>query len=899
MEKNLAKNLAKNYNPKEFEDRIYADWESKGAFRAEVDPSKKPYTIMMPPPNITGQLHMGHALDQTLQDVLIRWKRMQGFSALWLPGSDHASIATEVKVVDKIREDEGLTKEDLGREEFLKRAWQWKEIYGGKITAQVRKLGNSCDWERERFTMDEGCNKAVVETFIQLYNKGLIYRGNRLINWCPVCGTSISDAEVEHEDKNGLYWYFRYPGVDGGEDIVVATSRPETMFGDVAIAVHPKDKRYTHMIGKKVILPIVGLEIPIIADSYPDPEKGTGAVKITPAHDPNDFEVGERHNLERPSCINNDATMNSLAGKYEGMDRFECRKAWVADLAAGGYLVKTEEKVIPSGECYRCHTIIESMLSDQWFVSMEELAKPAIQAVKDKLVEHVPERFEKIYLHWLENIRDWCISRQLWWGHRIPAYYCDDCGELMVQAEAPTKCSTCRSTNIRQDEDVLDTWFSSGLWPFSTLGWPEETEDFKYFYPTDVLVTGYDIIFFWVVRMVFSAIEMTGKVPFKHVYVHGLVRDAEGRKMSKSLGNGIDPLEVIDQFGADALRFMLMTGISPGNDMRFKLDKLEASRNFVNKLWNASRFVIMNLQDEDGNFKETPASLEGLELRDEDKWILSRVNEAVKEVTHNLDKFELSLAGQKVYEVIWNEYCDWYIELVKARLYGDDEADKTVVRAVLVKTLKDMLKMLHPFTPFITEEIFSHLPKGEGNADNPHGFLMKESWPVYEYALEYPEEVEKLELAMEAIKNIRNIRAEAEAAPGRKLRAVILAHGEDMEDIKAGERYIMSLANITEIIFTKDKKQVPEEVMSAVVGRIEIFIPLDDLLDYKAEFDRLTKEKKRLEEEVARVKGKLSNQGFVAKAPEKVILEEKEKQSKYEDMLEKVGARLEMVSKKL
>ncbi len=895
----MEKNLAKTYNPKDFEDRIYADWESKGAFKAKVDPNKKPYTIMMPPPNITGQLHMGHALDQTLQDVLIRWKRMQGFSALWLPGSDHASIATEVKVVDKIREEEGLTKEDLGREEFLKRAWEWKEIYGGKITDQVRKLGNSCDWDRERFTMDEGCNKAVIETFVQLYNKGLIYRGNRLINWCPICGTSISDAEVEHEDKNGLYWYFRYPGVNGGEDIVVATSRPETMFGDVAIAVNPKDKRYTQLIGKKVIIPIVGLEIPIIEDTYPDPEKGTGAVKITPAHDPNDFEVGERHHLQSPCCINNDATMNSLAGKYEGMDRFECRKAWVAELEAGGYLVKTEEKVIPLGECYRCHTIIEPMLSDQWFVSMEELAKPAIEAVKNKTVEHVPERFEKIYLHWLENIRDWCISRQLWWGHRIPAYYCDDCGELMVQTEAPVSCSKCGSEKIRQDEDVLDTWFSSGLWPFSTLGWPEETEDYKYFYPTDVLVTGYDIIFFWVVRMVFSAFEMTGKAPFKHVYVHGLVRDGQGRKMSKSLGNGIDPLEVIDQYGADALRFMLMTGISPGNDMRFQIEKLEASRNFANKLWNASRFVIMNLQDDNGAFKETPETLENLALRDEDKWMLSKVNEAIRDVTNNLDKFELSLAGQKIYEVIWNEYCDWYIELVKGRLYGSDEEDKVVVRAVLVKVLKDMLKMLHPFTPFITEEIFSYLPKGEIIYDNPHGFLMKEIWPVYNTEQEYPQEVKKLEAAMEVIKSIRNIRAEVEAAPSKKLRAVILAQGADLEEIRAGERYMKSLANITEILFTTDKGQVPEEVMSAVIGGIEVFVPLDDLLDYQAEFDRLTKEKKKLEEEVSRVKSKLTNQGFVAKAPEKVIEEEKEKQLRYEDMLVKVGSRLDIVSKKL
>lgn len=904
----MEKNLAKTYNPKDFEERIYEEWEVKGAFRAEVDKDKKPYTIVMPPPNITGQLHMGHALDQTLQDVLTRWKRMQGYSALWLPGSDHASIATEVKVVEKIRNEEGKEKEDLGREEFLKRAWAWKEEYGGRITKQCRKLGDSCDWERERFTMDEGCNKAVNEMFVRLYEKGLIYRGNRLINWCPECGTSLSDAEVEHEDKNGKYWYFRYPAADGGEGIVVATSRPETMFADEAIAVHPDDERYKDMVGKKVILPIVGKEIPVIADTYPDPEKGTGAVKITPAHDPNDFEVGERHNLERPSCINDNATMNELAGKYAGMERFECRKTWVADLEAAGFLVKTEEKVIPSGECYRCHTVIEPMLSDQWFVKMEELAKPAIEVAKNGKLEHVPERFEKIYLHWLENIRDWCISRQLWWGHRIPAYYCEECGEMIVSRTAPDKCSKCGSTKLRQDEDVLDTWFSSALWPFSTLGWPEKTPELEYFYPTDVLVTGYDIIFFWVVRMVFAALETTGESPFKYVYVHGLVRDAEGRKMSKSLGNGIDPLEIIDQCGADALRFMLMTGISPGNDMRFKEDKLESSRNFANKLWNASRFVIMNLQDEEGNFKEMAcdgAGLDQLALRDEDKWIIARVNDAVQYVTNAMDKFDLSLAGQRVYEVIWNEYCDWYIELVKGRLYGDDEEDKKVARYVLVRALKDMLKLLHPFMPFITEEIWSYLPKSEKEASdakavgNPDNFLIKGSWPVFDTALTFEEEVKKLDMAMESIRAIRNIRAEAEAAPSRKLRAIIASTGKDLEYIKAGERYIMSLANITEINFTENKSEVPEEVMSAVIGAVELFIPLDDLLDYKAEFERLTKEKARLEGEVKRVVGKLSNQGFVAKAPEKVINEEKEKQAKYEDMLAKVTARLALVEKKL
>ncbi|WP_312353468.1 valine--tRNA ligase [Aminipila sp.] len=904
----MEKNLAKTYNPKDFEERIYTKWEETGTFRAERDADKKPFTIVMPPPNITGQLHMGHALDHILQDVLTRWKRMQGYSALWLPGSDHASIATEVKVVEKIREEEGIEKEALGREEFLKRAWAWKEEYGGRITKQCRKLGDSCDWDRERFTMDEGCNKAVNEMFVRLYEKGLIYRGNRLINWCPECGTSLSDAEVEHEDKNGKYWYFRYPAADGGEGIVVATSRPETMFADEAIAVHPDDERYKELIGKKVILPIVGKEIPVIADTYPDPEKGTGAVKITPAHDPNDFEVGERHNLDRPSCINDDATMNGLAGKYAGMNRFECRKAWVADLEEAGFLVKTEEKVIPSGECYRCHTVIEPMLSDQWFVKMDELAKPAIEVAKNGKLEHVPERFEKIYLHWLENIRDWCISRQLWWGHRIPAYYCEECGELMVARTAPDKCSKCGSKKLRQDEDVLDTWFSSALWPFSTLGWPEKTPDLEYFYPTDVLVTGYDIIFFWVVRMVFSALETTGEAPFKYVYVHGLVRDAEGRKMSKSLGNGIDPLEVIDQYGTDALRFMLMTGITPGNDMRFKEDKLEASRNFANKLWNASRFVIMNLQDEDGNFREMACDCEGLEklaLRDEDKWIIARVNDAVQYITNTMEKFDLSLAGQRAYEVIWNEYCDWYIELVKGRLYGDDEEDKKIARYVLVRVLKDMLKLLHPFMPFITEEIWSFLPKSDkerekaAEAVNSEHFLIKESWPVFDEAYTYEEEVNKLEMAMETIRAIRNIRAEAEAAPSRKLRAILVASGKNLEYIQAGERYIKALGNITEITFTENKSEVPEEVMSAVMGAVELFIPLDDLLDYKAEFERLTKEKARLEGEVKRVASKLSNEGFVAKAPEKVISEEKEKQIKYEDMLLKVTARLALVEKKL
>jgi len=891
----MEKNLAKTYDPKEFENRIYEAWENSGAFQPEGDPAKETFTIVMPPPNITGQLHMGHALDHTLQDVLIRWKRMQGFDTLWLPGTDHASIATEVKVADKIRTEEGKTKEELGREEFLKRAWEWKEAYGGKITEQCRKLGDSCDWERERFTMDEGCNKAVTQFFVKLYEKGLIYKGNRIINWCPSCGTSLSDAEVEHEDKNGKYYYFRYPAEDGGEGIVVATSRPETMFGDVAIAVNPEDDRYKELVGKNVILPLVNRVIPVIADPYPDMEKGSGAVKITPAHDPNDFEVGKRHNLEELCCINADATMNEEAGKYKGMDRYECRKAWVADLAEAGYLVKTEDMVIPTGECYRCKDVVEPRLSEQWFVKMEELAKPAMEAAAKGDLVHVPERFEKIYLHWLEEIKDWCISRQLWWGHRIPAYYCEDCGEIMVSAATPMLCTKCGSSKVHQDEDVLDTWFSSALWPFSTLGWPEKTADLAHFYPTNVLVTGYDIIFFWVVRMVFSALEMTGEVPFKYVYVHGLVRDGEGRKMSKSLGNGIDPLQVIDQYGADALRFMLTTGISPGNDLRFKLDRLESCRNFANKLWNASRFVIMNLLDEEGNMKELASKdvdISTLALADEDKWILSRVNDAVAEATGNMDRFDLALAGQKVYELIWNEYCDWYIELVKQRLYGEDEADKLVVRTVLVKCLKDMLTLLHPFMPFITEEIYSHLPQTEG-------MLIAADWPVYSEALKYEESSKRMELAMDMIRCIRNIRAEAEAAPSRKLRAVVLADGEGTEKIRSAEKHIMTLAGLTEVSYIQEKSLVPEEVMSGVVEGIEVYIPLDDLLDYKAEYQRLEKEKARLEGEVQRICAKLDNPGFTAKAPEQVVAVEREKVEKYKDTLQKVTERLALVERKL
>lgn len=898
MEDNKKNNLDKTYSPKDFENRIYEAWEKAGAFKADRDPNKKPYTIVMPPPNITGQLHMGHALDQTLQDVLTRWKRLQGYSALWLPGSDHASIATEVKVVEKLREKEGKEKEEIGREAFLERAWEWKRIYGNRITKQCRKLGDSCDWDRERFTMDEGCDKAVKAMFIKLYRKGLIYRGNRLINWCPECGTSLSDAEVEHEDSQGSYWYFRYPAVDGGEGIVVATSRPETMFGDVAIAVNPSDERYKELIGSMVILPLNGREIPVIADEYPDPAKGTGAVKITPAHDPNDFEVGQRHNLGSPSCIRPDATMNEMAGKYAGMDRYQCRKAWVFDLEAAGYLVKTEELTIPVGGCYRCSTVVEPMLSDQWFVDMKELAKPAMDVVVDGRLTHVPERFTKIYMHWLESIRDWCISRQLWWGHRIPAYYCDDCGEIMVQDTEPTECIKCGSRNIRQDEDVLDTWFSSALWPFSTLGWPEETEDLKYFYPTNVLVTGYDIIFFWVVRMVFSAMEMTGECPFSHVYVHGLVRDADGRKMSKSLGNGIDPLEVIDGYGADALRFMLITGITPGNDMRFIEKKVESARNFANKLWNASRFVIMNLQDEKGAF--LPMAEGVMDLKDEDKWIMSCLNNGIKYVTETMERFDLALAGQKVYDLIWNEYCDWYIEIIKGRLYGEDEKDKMVARRVALDVLKDMLRLLHPFMPFITEEIWSCLPKeGEVKEGNPEGFLIKDCWPEFLHQDLYSKESLRLERAKEAIRALRNIRREAQAAPSKALSAYIVTKGEEAETYRAGERYIKKLANITEIIYTETKNNLPAESMSSVITGAEIVVALDDLTNYAAEMERLTKEKKKLEYETARCNKMLENPGFTKKAPPAKIEEERKKLGNYQEMVEKVQLRLSELEKKL
>lgn len=879
----MENNLNKNYNPKAFEERLYEKWEKSGAFRGVRDKNKKTYTIAMPPPNITGQLHMGHALDHTLQDVLMRFRRMQGYDALWVPGSDHASIATEVKVVEKIMTDEGKTKEELGREEFLKRAWQWKETYGGKITEQCRKLGDSCDWERERFTMDEGLSKAVVEFFVRLYEQDLIYRGNRIINWCPDCGTSLSDAEVEHDDKNSKYYYFRYPGADGGNGIVVATSRPETMFGDVAIAVNPKDDRYKDLIGTEVVLPIVGKVIPIISDDFPDPEKGTGAVKITPAHDPNDFEVGQRHGLDQPVCIDEDAKMTRLAGKYEGMDRYECRTAWVKELTDAGYLDKIEDMVIPVGECYRCRTAVEPMLSEQWFVAMESLAKPAMEVAHNGELTHVPKRFEKTYLRWLEEIRDWCISRQLWWGHRIPAYYCDDCNEIMVARNKPEVCTKCGSKNIRQDEDVLDTWFSSALWPFSTLGWPEKTPDLEHYFPTDVLVTGYDIIFFWVVRMVFSSLAMTDKTPFHTVYIHGLVKDAEGRKMSKSLGNGIDPLEIIEEFGADALRFMLLTGVSPGNDIRFRMDRLESCRNFANKLWNASRFVIMNLQEDqayDFDFESIKDK-----LNPEDKWILHRLNTTVEEATDHMETFDIALAGQKIQDFIWNEYCDWYIELVKSRLYGESEEEKAMALIVLVKVLKDMLALLHPFMPFITEEIWSFLPGNEK-------MLIVSDWPVHKKDMVFSEASQAMEFYMEAIRSIRNIRAEAGALPSKKFRAILLADQAKRDLLKTGEKYLIELANLTRVDFIDSKEELPKDVMSAVIDGAEIFIPQDELLDYEAELERLVKEKQKIEADLVKFSNKLNNPAFVEKAKPEVVAGEKEKQAKADEMLKKVEERI-------
>ncbi|MBC8578074.1 valine--tRNA ligase [Zhenhengia yiwuensis] len=878
-------NLEKVYDPSTVEERLYKKWMDNGYFHAEVEKDKEPFTIVIPPPNITGQLHMGHALDNTLQDILIRYKRMQGYNTLWMPGTDHASIATEVKIVAKMAE-EGLTKEDLGREGFLKRAWEWKEEYGGTIIGQLKKLGSSCDWERERFTMDEGLSKAVQEVFIRLHEKGYIYKGSRIVNWCPICQTTISEAEVEHIESQGNFYHLRYPVVGSDEFVEIATTRPETLLGDTAVAVNPKDERYTHLIGKMLKLPLTDREIPVIADHYVDMEFGTGVVKITPAHDPNDFEVGRRHDLEEVCVMNDDGTMNNLAGKYAGMDRYEARKEMLKDLEEQGLLIQIKPHMHNVGTHDRCKTVIEPMVKAQWFVRMEEMAKPAIEALKKGDLRFVPERFGKTYLNWLENIRDWCISRQLWWGHRIPAYYCQECGEVTIARSMPEACSKCGHTHLVQDEDTLDTWFSSALWPFSTLGWPDNTEELKHFYPTSVLVTGYDIIFFWVVRMVFSGLEQMGEVPFKDVLIHGLVRDSEGRKMSKSLGNGIDPLEVIKEYGADALRLTLITGNAPGNDMRFYYERVEANRNFGNKLWNATRFILMNYEEEDLNLEV------GLdELTAADKWILSKVNTLANEVTENMDKYDLGIAVQKLYDFAWEEFCDWYIEMVKPRLYNKEDATRHAALWTLKTVMINVLKMLHPYIPFITEEIFMGLQDREES-------IMISNWPVYKEEWNFQVEEEEISLIKEAVRSIRNVRSEMNVPPSRKAQVFVVSENEKVLDIfNRGKVFFATLASASEVVMQKDKAGIDEDAVSAVIPETVLYMPLAELVDFEKEIERLTKEKAKLQSEVDRVVKKLSNEGFVAKAPAKLIEEEKAKQAKYEAMLAEVVARLEKFNK--
>ena len=878
----MSKELAKTYDPKGLEDRLYQKWLDSGYFHAKVNKAKKPFTIVMPPPNVTGQLHMGHALDETMQDILIRFKRMQGYEALWQPGTDHAAIATEVKVINKLKE-QGIDKNEIGREEFLKHAWAWKEEYGGKIINQLKKLGASADWERERFTMDEGCSKAVQEVFIRLYNKGYIYKGSRIINWCPVCQTSISDAEVEHEDQDGFFWHINYPVVgEEGKFVEIATTRPETLLGDTAVAVNPEDDRYKDLVGKMLKLPLTDREIPVIADAYVDKEFGTGCVKITPAHDPNDFEVGKRHNLEEINILNDDATINDLGGKYAGMDRYEARKAMVKDLEDLGLLVKVVPHSHSVGTHDRCGTTVEPMIKPQWFVKMDEMAKAAIDTLKDGDLQFVPERFDKTYLHWLENIRDWCISRQLWWGHRIPAYYCDDCGETVVAKEMPKICPKCGKNHFHQDEDTLDTWFSSALWPFSTLGWPDNTEEMEYFYPTDVLVTGYDIIFFWVIRMVFSALEQTGKAPFHHVLIHGLVRDSQGRKMSKSLGNGIDPLEVIDKYGADALRLTLMTGNAPGNDMRFYWERVESSRNFANKVWNASRFIMMNLEK-----AEVPSSMDLANLTAADKWILCKFNDVAKDVTDNMEKFELGIAVQKVYDFIWEEFCDWYIEMVKPRLYNsDDVKSQNAALYTLREVLIDALKLLHPYMPFITEEIFLTIQSEEES-------IMISSWPEYSEERAYTKEEKEVEIIKEAVRGIRNIRTEMNVPHSRKALVYVVSDNDDIVSaFNDGKLFFTSLAMASEVIIQGDKSGIADDAVSVVIANATIYMPFADLVDIEAEIARLTKEEERLNSEIARCKGMLSNEKFISKAPEAKVNAEKEKLANYEQMLSQVSERL-------
>ena len=877
----MSKELAKTYDPKGLEDRIYQKWLDNKYFHAQVNRDKKPFTIVMPPPNVTGQLHMGHALDETMQDILIRFKRMQGYEALWQPGTDHAAIATEVKVIEKLKE-QGIDKNEIGREEFLKHAWEWKEEYGGKIINQLKKLGASADWDRERFTMDEGCSKAVQEVFIKLYEKGYIYKGSRIINWCPVCQTSISDAEVEHEDQDGFFWHINYPVVgEEGKFVEIATTRPETLLGDTAVAVNPEDERYKDLVGKMLKLPLTEREIPVVADEYVDKEFGTGCVKITPAHDPNDFEVGKRHNLPEINIMNDDATINELGGKYAGMDRYEARKGMVEDLKELGLLVKVVPHSHSVGTHDRCKTTVEPMIKPQWFVRMKEMGEAAIQTLQDGNLKFVPERFDKIYMHWLENIRDWCISRQLWWGHRIPAYYCEECGETVVAGEMPEKCPKCGCTHLHQDEDTLDTWFSSALWPFSTLGWPENTEELDYFYPTDVLVTGYDIIFFWVIRMVFSGLEQTGKTPFHHVLIHGLVRDSQGRKMSKSLGNGIDPLEVIDKYGADALRLTLMTGNAPGNDMRFYWERVEASRNFANKVWNASRFIMMNLEK-----AEVPADIDLSVLTGADKWILSKVNTLAKDVTENLDKYELGIAVQKVYDFIWEEFCDWYIEMVKPRLYSEEDTTKAAALWTLKTVLANALKLLHPYMPFITEEIFCTLCPEEES-------IMISSWPEFTEAWNFTADEEAVEMMKEAVRSIRNVRTGMNVPPSKKAKVYVVSENEGVREVfENGKVFFASLGYASEVLVQADKTGIADDAVSAVTSEAVIYMPFAELVDIEKEIERLKKEEEKLEKELARVNGMLKNERFISKAPECKVAEEREKLERYTNMMEQVKSRL-------
>ena len=878
------KELEKTYDPSQIEDRLYRKWEEKKYFHAEVDRSKKPFTIVMPPPNVTGQLHMGHALDNTMQDILIRFKRMQGYSALWQPGTDHAAIATEVKVTEKLKE-QGIDKKEIGREEFLKHAWAWKEEYGNRIVSQLKKMGSSADWDRERFTMDEGCSKAVKEVFVRLYEKGYIYKGSRIINWCPVCKTSISDAEVIHEEQDGYFWHINYPVVgEPGRFVEIATTRPETLLGDTAVAVNPDDERYTDIVGKMLELPLTDRQIPVIADPYVDKEFGTGCVKITPAHDPNDFEVGKRHGLEEINILNDDATINELGGKYAGMDRYEARKQMVADLDALGLLVKVVPHSHNVGTHDRCKTTVEPMIKPQWFVRMKEMGQAALDIIKTDELSFVPEQFDKTYIHWLENIRDWCISRQLWWGHRIPAWYCDECGETIVSRETPTVCPKCGCTHLTQDEDTLDTWFSSALWPFSTLGWPDKTPEYEYFYPTSVLVTGYDIIFFWVIRMVFSALEQTGKSPFKHVLIHGLVRDDQGRKMSKSLGNGIDPLEVIDKYGADALRLTLITGNAPGNDMRFYWERVENSRNFANKIWNATRFIMMNMEKADF----TNVKLSDLTIAD--RWILSKVNTLAKEMTDNMEKFELGIAVSKVYDFIWEEFCDWYIEMVKPRLWDDADETKAAALWTLKTVLTTGLKLLHPYMPFVTEEIFCTLTDEES--------IMISKWPEYDKAFDFKADEAAVDKIKEAVRGIRNVRTEMNVAPSRKASVYVVSPKEDIRAIfTASKNFFAMLGYANEVHVQADKSGIADDAVSVVIHDAAIYIPFAELVDIEKEIERLTKEQTKLEAEIKRASGMLANPKFVDKAPAAKVEEERAKLQKYTETLEQVKERLANIAK--